>query len=183
MTTVQHLVGVFVGRQWQRVSAIIVFVWFLHQVVHQRALFATYWAVSFVVIQIKRRLSSTCHHQKKLSDKVRAEEGLVVAIEFTAFYVQSDSTCSSDYVTIKNDDGTTLMKKTCGFLSDDYDEDDYGIVIGGETGSSLPAALTSTSNKVEVYFHTDSGVSYSGWSLTWRAVTPGAWASLHQIVQ
>ena len=75
-------------------------------------------------------------------------------MQFTAFDVQSESSCSFDYVTIKNGDGTTLMDKTCG--------------------SSLPAALTSTSNIVEIYFHTDGQVSYSGWRLTWRALTPGA---------
>ena len=75
-------------------------------------------------------------------------------MQFTAFDVEYDSTCSDDHVTIKNGDGTTLMEKTCG--------------------SSLPAAVTSTSNIVEIYFHTDSGWSYSGWRLTWRAVTPGA---------
>ena len=75
-------------------------------------------------------------------------------MQFTAFNVESDSLCSYDYVTIKNGDGTTLMEKACG--------------------SSLPAALTSTSNTVEIYFHTDNIGSYSGWRLTWRAVTPGA---------
>ena len=80
-------------------------------------------------------------------------------MQFTAFNVESDSLCSYDYVTIKNGDGTPLMEKTCG--------------------SSLPAAVTSTSNRVEIYFHTDGGGSsggwsYSGWRLTWRAVTPGA---------
>ena len=75
-------------------------------------------------------------------------------MQFTAFDVESSSTCSYDYVTIKNGDGTTLMEKTCG--------------------SSLPAAVTSTSNIVEIYFHTDGGDTESGWRLTWRAVTPGA---------
>ena len=76
-------------------------------------------------------------------------------MQFTAFDVESHSTCSYDHVTIKNGDGTTLMEKTCG--------------------SSLPAALTSTSNTVEIYFHSDgSGSTESGWRLTWRAVTPGA---------
>ena len=88
-------------------------------------------------------------------------------MQFTAFDVESHSTCSDDYVTIKNGDGTTLMEKTCG----------TGLYIytGGQyIGSSLPAAVTSTSNIVEIYFHTDANVSYSGWRLTWRAVTPGA---------
>ena len=77
-------------------------------------------------------------------------------MQFTAFDVgyDWDSTCRYEYLTIKNGDGTTLMEKTCG--------------------SSLPAAVTSTSNIVEIYFHTDSGVYKSGWRLTWRAVTPGA---------
>ena len=95
-------------------------------------------------------------------------------MQFTAFDVESDSTCSYDHVTIENGDGTPLMEKTCGFLSDEYDYYDYGIVIGGETGSSLPAAVISTSNTVEIYFHTDDDYSFSGWRLTWRAVTPGA---------
>ena len=84
-------------------------------------------------------------------DIIEVEEGLVVAIEFTAFDVEYPC---NDYVTIKNGDGTTLMEKTCG--------------------SSLPAAVTSTSNIVEIYFHTDDSSSRSGWRLTWRAVTPGA---------
>ena len=75
-------------------------------------------------------------------------------MQFTAFDVESESTCSYDHVTIKNGDGTPLMEKTCG--------------------SSLPTAVTSTSNIVEIYFHTDRYTSKSGWRLTWRAVTPGA---------
>ena len=88
------------------------------------------------------------------TNTIEVEEGLIVEMQFTAFDVEYDSTCSDDHVTIKNGNGTTLMEKTCG--------------------SSLPAAITSTSNIVEIYFHTDGWVSYSGWSLTWRAVTPGA---------
>ena len=85
---------------------------------------------------------------------IEVEEGLVLEMQFTAFNVDDCDSCSCDHVTIKNGDGVTLMEKTCG--------------------SSLPAAVTSTSNIVEIYFHTDGWGSYSGWSLTWRAVTPGA---------
>ena len=85
---------------------------------------------------------------------IEVEEGLVVEMQFTAFNVDDCDSCSCDHVTIKNGDGVTLMEKTCG--------------------SSLPAAVTSTSNIVMVHFHTDSGVTKSGWRLTWRAVTPGA---------
>ena len=92
------------------------------------------------------------------TEKIRVEEGLVVAIEFTAFDVESHSTCDYDHMTIKNGNGTTLMEKTCG--------------------SSLPANVTSNSNIIEIYFHTDGSSSKPGWSLTWRAVTPGAQVSL-----
>ena len=88
------------------------------------------------------------------TNTIEVEEGLIVEMQFTAFDVESHSTCGYDYLTIKNGDGTPLMEETCG--------------------SSLPAALTSTSNIVEIYFHTNDWGSYSGWRLTWRAVTPGA---------
>jgi len=88
------------------------------------------------------------------TNTIEVEEGLVVVMQFTAFDVESHSTCSYDHVTIISGDGTTLMEKTCG--------------------SSLPADVTSTSNRVEIHFHTDEIESYSGWRLTWRAVTPGA---------
>ena len=104
-----------------------------------------------------------------MTEIIEVEEGLVVAIEFTAFDVVYSSTCSNDHVTIKNGDGTTLMEKTCGPSRQGF------FITGGQNiGSSLPAADTSTSNRVEIYFHTDDGVTESGWRLTWRAVTPGA---------
>ena len=91
------------------------------------------------------------------TNRIEVEEGLIVEMQFTAFDVESyswSSTCKTDYLTIKNGEGTTLMEKTCG--------------------SSLPAAVTSTSNIVEIYFHTSGSDTESGWRLTWRAVTPGA---------
>ena len=102
------------------------------------------------------------------TNRIEVEEGLIVAIQFTAFDVYLNE--CYDHVTIKNGDGTTLMEKTCG---------SYNIITGGQyTYSSLPAAVTSTSNRVEIYFHTNNGASRSGWRLTWRAVTPGAQSSL-----
>ena len=88
-------------------------------------------------------------------------------MQFTAFDVQSESSCSFDYVTIKSGDGSTLMEKTCGSSTSIYTGGQY-------IDSSLPAAVTSTSNTVEIYFHTDGGTTKSGWRLTWRAVSPGA---------
>ena len=48
------------------------------------------------------------------TNAIEVEEGLIVVMQFTAFDVESHSTCY-DYVTIKNGDGTTLMEKPCGF--------------------------------------------------------------------
>ena len=93
------------------------------------------------------------------TNRIEVEEGLVVAMQFTAFDVESHSTCYYDHLTIKNGDGTTLMEKTCGSIAWNQD--------------SLPAAVTSTSNTLQIYFHADDSYSKSGWSLTWRAVTPG----------
>lgn len=89
---------------------------------------------------------------------IEVKEGLHVYMRFTIFDVESHSTCSNDYVTIKNGEGTTLMEKTCG--------------------SSLPAIVISTSKIVEIYFHTDSSTSRSGWVIFWIPVTPGAQSSL-----
>ena len=66
--------------------------------------------------------------------------------------VESHKTCKYDHLTIRDGDGTTLMKKRCG--------------------SSLPAnTIISTSNRVELYFMADYyGDMNSGWSVSWSAV-------------
>ena len=86
------------------------------------------------------------------TDIIEVDEGLVVALKFTAFNVESHKTCDYDHLTIRDGDGTTLMKKRCG--------------------SSLPATtILSTSNRVELYFMADYyGDMNSGWSVSWSAV-------------
>lgn len=93
-------------------------------------------------------------------DIIEVEEGLIVALQFAAFDLSDPVTlsdrdlCRNDHLTIRDGDGTTLMEKTCG--------------------SSLPGAITSTSNIVHVNFVTgDNSDSRSGWNVTWSAVTPG----------
>ena len=136
------------------------------------------WAIEHLFISFKPFAVSSPNyprpypHNLRKTEIIQVGEGLIVAIEFTAIDIGYDSTCYFDYVTIKNGDGTTLMEKTCGTSS-------WGFITGGQyIDSSLPAAVTSTSNTVEIYFHTDSSSSKSGWRLTWRAVTPGAQSSL-----
>ena len=84
---------------------------------------------------------------------IQVAEGLIISLQFSAFDIESHSTCDYDHLTITDGDGTTLMEKSCGY--------------------SLPAAITSRSNMIKVVFSTDGSATESGFSLSWTAVTPG----------
>ena len=108
---------------------------------------------------------------------IQVEQGLIIYIQFTAFSVGKrypSSTCGRDHLTIMDGDGTTLMEKSCGETTS---LSNYGgsVIVGGQIiGSSLPAAIRSTSNVVNLLFSTDSyDGGNSGWSVSWSAVTPG----------
>ena len=74
-------------------------------------------------------------------------------LQFTAFNIQSHSTCSFDYLTITDGDGTTFLEKTCG--------------------STLPNNITSISNVINLFFKTNADGTASGWRVSWSVVTPG----------
>ena len=96
------------------------------------------------------------------TETIQVEEGLIISLQFTAFDIDdSSSTCRNDHLTITDGDGTTLMEKSCG--------------------NSLPAAIRSRSNVVNLVFSTDGGVTYSGWSVSWSAVTPGECQQCNQV--
>ena len=102
------------------------------------------------------------------TETIQVEQGQILSLRFTAFAIEPHSTCIFDHLTITDGDGTTLMEKSCGTVSDG------NILIGGQSiGSSLPAAILSTSNVVNLVFTTDGGDTRSGWSVSWIAVTPG----------
>ena len=86
-------------------------------------------------------------------ETIQVEQGLILSLQFTAFDIESHSTCDYDHLTITDGDGTTLMEKSCG--------------------TTLPADITSTSNIVKLVFRTDGDVTRSGWSVSWSANTPG----------
>ena len=86
-------------------------------------------------------------------DTIKVEQGHVLILEFTAFNLQSDSTCRWDYLTIADGDGTALMNKTCG--------------------SDLPSKINSRSNLVDILFTTNHAVEKTGWSVSWSAAIPG----------
>ena len=74
-------------------------------------------------------------------------------LQFTAFNIQSHSSCAPDYLTITDGDGETLLERSCG--------------------STLPTNITSTSNMVDILFKTNAHTSKIGWSISWNALTPG----------
>ena len=86
-------------------------------------------------------------------DTIVVQQGLVIAIKFTAFDVEAHSNCRWDHLTVTEGDGTPLLARTCG--------------------SDPPPDLTSTTSTVRVIFHTDGGGVGSGWRLEWTAVPPG----------
>ena len=88
-------------------------------------------------------------------ETIKVDFGKILRLQFTHFAVAGDpSSCSSDYIKVTDGDGTTLMDKTCNWWG------------------QLPS-ITSNTNTVEIFFHTDDSGRSTGWSLIWIAFTPG----------
>ena len=98
------------------------------------------------------------------TERIEVESGKVLKLDFTYFQVQWDSSCSKDYVEIKDGNGKTLMPRSCGWSQG---------VSSTHTYYFQTETLTSLTNSVEIIFHTDASSHYKGWSLNWTAVTPG----------
>ena len=98
------------------------------------------------------------------TERIEVESGKVLKLDFTHFQVQWDSSCSKDYVEIKDGNGKTLMPRSCGWSQG---------VSSTHTYYFQTDTLTSLTNSVEIIFHTDASTHYKGWSLNWTAVTPG----------
>ena len=115
---------------------------------------------------------------------IQVEQGLVVSLQLTALDISysysanaNDKMCS-DHLEIIDGDGTTLMRKSCGSLKE-------GIILEAssamgmwnqQNGSTLPIVKTSRSNIVSLVFSAMSGsmgMGWTGWSVSWSAVTPG----------
>ena len=96
---------------------------------------------------------------------IEVESGKILRLEFTHFAVDgAPSDCQSyDFVKITDGDGTTLMDNSCGYSDRDPSSSLY----------FLPPIITTSSNRVEIFFHTDGSYTETGWSLSWSAVTPG----------
>jgi len=101
---------------------------------------------------------------------IEVESGKILRLEFTHFavYACNDiNTCPCDFVKITDGDGTILMNKSCGY------SDPSSLTFGVSSSNYfLPPIITTRSNRVEIFFHTDTDTR-TGWSLSWSAVTPG----------
>ena len=104
-------------------------------------------------------------HNINKTQTIEVEIGKILRLEFTHFAVQWKSTCD-DFVKITDGDGTSLMGNSCGYL-------DPSSGSGSISWYFLPPIITTRSNRVEIFFHTDAMDTTTGWSLSWSAVTPG----------
>ena len=98
-------------------------------------------------------------------EDITVETGKILRLEFTAFAVwpSTGGHCSYDFVRITDGDGTTLMDNSCGYSD-------------RNSSSSLyfqPPIITTKTNKVEIYFHTNDNTARPGWSLRWTALAEG----------
>ena len=102
----------------------------------------------------------------EMKQHISVKKGKILRLEFTAFAIWvggSIDTCPTDFVKITDGDGTTLMGNSCGYSDRDPSDGYY----------FQPPIITSKTNKVEIYFHTDDRAATSGWSLRWTAVAEG----------
>ena len=100
----------------------------------------------------------------KGTDVIQVESGKILRLEFTHFAVwPCGVACSCDFVKITDGDGTTLMDISCGYSS----------LRPSHSYYFLPPIITTRSNRVEIFFHTNASRPATGWSLSWSAVTPG----------
>ena len=105
-------------------------------------------------------------HNIDKNEHITVETGKILRLEFTAFAVYvggSITTCPTDFVRITDGDGTTLMDNSCGY-SDRNPSDSWYF---------QPPIITSFTNTVEIYFHTNDEDARSGWSLVWAAMAAG----------
>ena len=105
-------------------------------------------------------------HNIDKTEQITVQRGKILRLEFTAFAVYvggSVNTCPTDFVRITDGDGTTLMDNSCGYSDRDPSSSSY----------FEPPIITTKTNKVEIYFHTNENIARSGWSLRWTAVAEG----------
>merc|ERR1712203_536458 len=82
-------------------------------------------------------------------ETITTEAGKVLVLDFTTFDIEPHTNCNYDSLMIVDQDGTTLLEKSCG--------------------NTLPARITSRTNQVHLTFKTDHSVTKNGWVLNVRS--------------
>ena len=102
-------------------------------------------------------------HNLDKTQTIEVESGKILRLEFTHFAVSACdvTTCPCDFVKITDGNGTTLMDNSCGSSTRPPSSPYY---------FALPI-ITSKSNRVEIFFHTNARLTWPGWSLSWSAAT------------
>jgi len=81
---------------------------------------------------------------------IKVADGHVIEIVFTDFTLEAKTGCSADWVQVVDDDGTELLKKSCG--------------------TTKPGKITSKTKSVKIKFHSDSTYGYKGFRAEWKAI-------------
>ena len=102
-------------------------------------------------------------HDLDKTQTILVQKANLLRLEFTHFDVEWHSKCRWDYVQISDEDGTLLMNKSCG----------SSLINPDHRWNFQPMILTTSSNRVNIFFHTDHSVNKSGWSLNWTSLLPG----------
>ena len=106
-------------------------------------------------------------HGLDKKEQITVDSGKILRLEFNHFAVDVrwsiNLNCQTDFVKITDGDGTTLMDNSCGWS---YLDPSHSLYF-------QPPIITSFTNTVEIYFHTDDQWAEPGWSLDWTAITAG----------
>ena len=115
------------------------------------------------------------------TQSIKIESGKILLLEFTDFDIFALTTkteestevatdeiinmdpCPYDYVQVKDNDGTMLMNKSCGYMKVNQSDPNF----------FLPPNITSNTNMVDVFFRTDGTGPKTGWSLNWKTGSTG----------
>ena len=106
-------------------------------------------------------------HQLEKTETIEVENGKILRLEFLSFavFICGDlATCQCDFVKITDGNGKVLMDNSCGYSSP------FAPILW----HFAPPIIETSSNRVDIFFHTDDFGTATGWSLEWRAVNaPG----------
>ena len=107
------------------------------------------WAVNWSAVSpdvvVSRNYPREYPNNILQSETITTDVGKVVVMDFYSFDIEAHENCNYDHLTITDDDGTKLLNKACG--------------------NTLPARITSSTNKVHLIFVTDHSVTKKGWAI------------------